>query len=385
MAKGKIYKNGIPYSSGINIINETYDDTEIKEVLESKISVEEFNEKIFNETEFIEQKTDIFSCDYINSTSEPTIEYTECYLDRSIGVLYMDITITFDTAESLTARKLTILDSDCCWDISRIEDYTLTFYDVETDSEWGTDNLTSTTTSVSSDQIIFGGNSSISLSYRVVGSIPVVAEIISPSIQEQLNECINSVELTDDGLKMSNVLGEENIVVPKSSYKNGLGLVSTTSSVLSTSSYHQPCPIVDGVPYYEKHVYEGMLTLNGSNSVGAYASDTTANTITISLPVGNDYPYKKVYNVYLYHMSSVASSSAPCGYSHLTLFPNILAYPNYTYISYINKTQSTSGGAVLTDSNFTVSGHSTDQEYIDFTISGVSGWKSNLFYKVVVD
>ena len=114
---------------GKGLFSGNYNDLENKP---SIVTQEEFNEKIFNETEFIEQKTDIFFWDYMNSTSEPTIEYTECYLDRSIDVLYMDITITFDTAESLAARKLTILDSDCYWDISRIEDYTLTFYDVET-------------------------------------------------------------------------------------------------------------------------------------------------------------------------------------------------------------------------------------------------------------
>lgn len=194
------------------------------------------------------------------------------------------------------------------------------------------------------------------------------------------------IVITDDNevtLSVNNFEGGGASEIPVAS-KDTLGLVTTTSEVAAAQSYHKPCPIVNGVPYYEKMTYSGMLTQGESN----YTKDADG-TVHIHLPVGNTTNYKIVYNIYLYHMDNIASSNAPCAYSHIVAFPNTLAYPGSTFISYIVHTQSNAGGAMIEEQKYTLGSHSAEQFYLDFTISPSEtdndNWTKNLFYKVVID
>ena len=172
-------------------------------------SIEDLNEKIFNITNFIEQKTDIFSCSYVNSTTAPTIEYTECYLDKKTGFLHMDIKITFDTAEDFCDITLTILDEECCLDVDNINNnYNLSLYEYESNNIYGTfaSGLSTST------QLSFRGSNEMSLSYRVKGYYPT-ATIIDATIQDQINDLSTDIETINNTYVTKDELGNINIIL----------------------------------------------------------------------------------------------------------------------------------------------------------------------------
>lgn len=175
--------------------------------------------------------------------------------------------------------------------------------------------------------------------------------------------------------------------------KDVYGIVKSDALYNIVRTYHTACPIVEGVPYYERHVINsGNITLNGGSikNGASYYSDSTADTVTISIPLGDEQPYRRVYNIYIQHMQNVAQSNAPTGFSWITAIPQILAYPASRYYSWVNKSITSSGAAVLTDGKFEVTGHSAtinglNQYVMDIVITGITGWQDTLNYILVVD
>ncbi|MBQ4523348.1 MAG: hypothetical protein IJA10_10425 [Lachnospiraceae bacterium] len=336
------------------------------------------NEKVLKTTNFIEQKTDIFSCDSSNGV-EPIIEYTECYLDTKTGILHMDITIVFDSATSFTSRTLTILDEECYIDENAINTSLLKFYEAESNTLWGTINGTTTTA-----QLKFGGNSSSALSFRIVGAYPTTSILTTPTIQdqindsnEQLNNCVNKVELTSDGVNIGTVNGGESLVVPIAKTSQ-LGVVHTTSTVTSTSGL-TACPIISGTPYYKNpiKVFSATYTLDDSNY---YTDDSN---VFISIPnFGATFNSSTVFNIYIYHSYTMTAKdgSGPQATAFITAIPNTLAYPDSSSIVMVNSTWTSSGAAV--PKGTVIAKQSNGSLLITFT-NPTDSWQKYMSIKVV--
>ena len=169
------------------------------------------------------------------------------------------------------------------------------------------------------------------------------------------------------------------------------GLICPSAST-ELRSYHAPSPVVNGIPYHENHVYKsGDLTLNGASIDGAsYVSDTVNDKVIITIPLRNEQPWRRIYNLYLYNMYTRTDAGPPWGFTHLTIIPATTAYPKTSdYRSWVNKSLTTAGGAVLVEGKYSVAGRLDTEnlnEYIlVITISGTQGWQNNLNYILVVD
>lgn len=228
------------------------------------------------------------------------------------------------------------------------------------------------------------------------GKVNETLETTVETIEEALNTKVDKAWGTEEANKRLCTDADGNVYaadeIPLASGEE-YGLVKSGATYHTLRTYHDPCMIIEGIPYYQKHVVNsGNITLNGGaiENGASYSSNTTDDTVTISIPLGDEQPYRRIYNIYIQHMYNVASSNAPTGFSWITVIPQILAYPASGYIGWVNKTWTSSGGAVLADGKFEVSGHTAtinglNQYVMDIVITGVSGWQNTLNYILVVD
>ncbi len=223
---------------------------------------------------------------------------------------------------------------------------------------------------------------------KMNGVVYFITDAENDSSEKEVINCIKSITLENNGLKTTDVEGNENIVVPLAK-RNQLGLVTTTSYSTEVKPHHVPCPVIDGVPYYEKTIYSGMLTLNGDTvDECSYVKNTENDTVTITLYLRENLPYRTVFNIYLHQTNNQGSASAPWSFTHLTAFSGILAYPSQSsWYGWINNSKSISGASVLEEGKYTLTGQgsSTGTSHLIITIQGASNWHNSLFYKIVAE
>lgn len=161
-----------------------------------------------------------------------------------------------------------------------------------------------------------------------------------------------------------------------------LGGVKTTSTVTNISTY-TPCPIVDGVPYYRNTNISPIKIIRTETTLGSdnYYKDDSGNII-IKIPITGKYFYKNVFDVYISTTYNVTDGNGGAGFSHLTIFPRVSAYPTMSnFYNVVDSTSTSTGGAIITSfTATTTSSNAYPENYLIITVTGYTGnWHDYLF------